>query len=70
MDGTTAYHLVTGEPDALNQLLHALPKVFGKIMDESKESGIDKTNLITNVYIDQSIKQSLPARSALIGDGR
>lgn len=70
IDGTTAYHLVTGEPDALNQLLHVLPRIFKKITGETVSADIDQTNLITNDCIDRSIEQSLPAQSALVEDSR
>lgn len=70
IDGTTAYHLVTGDPDALNQLLHALPPVFRKVLNEVGAHKTDQTNLITDVYIDQSIRKSLPTQSALVEDSR
>ncbi|MCG7259190.1 MULTISPECIES: Eco47II family restriction endonuclease [unclassified Corynebacterium] len=70
IDGTTAYHLVTGEPDALNQLLHALPAILKEIIQDPSDLDIDQTSLITDVYIDQSIQKSLPPQSALVEDSR
>ncbi|MGJ4116814.1 Eco47II family restriction endonuclease [Corynebacterium macclintockiae] len=70
VDGTTAYHLVTGVPNALSQLLHALPAVFKEIVEDADSSEFDQTNLITNVYIDHAIEQSLPPQSALVDNSR
>lgn len=66
IDGRSAYHLVTGDPNALDDLLHLLPSVFREVLTSTTD--IYSSDLATSLpltYIDAAIKNSLPNTSAL-----
>lgn len=68
VDGVTGYHLVTGVPDALHQLLRVFPFVMEAVMQELK--GFYTPNLARHIVgdgtlIEELIRNSLPAKSAL-----
>ena len=67
-DGTTAYHLVTGDPNALNDLIMLLPTVladaFGQL-DPSLESKFDFEKYTNLAFVKRVVNESLPEKSAL-----
>lgn len=64
-DGVTAYHLVTGDPNALYNLLQHLPYIFIKAFPEL-EFKVDKTSLEEiQDFVQRSFISALPENSAL-----
>ena len=68
VDGVTAYHMVTGEPDALRQLLRTLPYISANLV---KNNGGDSETVRTafaqqEQEIERMINRSLPSHSALV----
>lgn len=65
IDGTSAYHLVTGDPNALRDLLHQLPRILRGVLEKRSGAKLDVATTIPAVYIDSAIDGSLPGHSAL-----
>lgn len=68
IDGTSAYHLVTGDPNALSDLIKVLPSAFRRVLDKkftSKEqaaAGLEHTELPTSA-IEKALALSIPNHS-------
>lgn len=65
-DGVTAYHLVTGNPDALFELLAALPYIVGQVL--SRQLGDEASAEFAFLHRESVVKElmaaSLPPQSA------
>lgn len=65
IDGRSAYHLVTGDPNALPDLIHQLPRILNKVRAQVTGQSLDVNSTLPALYIDQAIGKSLPGESAL-----
>ena len=70
-DGVTAYHLVTGEPTALFELLHAMPHIACHVAEtvfgDATQARLSFQNA-EEIY-EGMIAESIPAESALLRQG-
>src|SRR5699024_1982453 len=66
IDGKTAYHLVTGHPDALEQVLSILPHAFNRVLTKKKIDHLDFSNDIDVRILNESMKLALPTSSAYV----
>ncbi|MFT4156947.1 MAG: Eco47II family restriction endonuclease [Microbacterium sp.] len=66
-DGVTAYHLVTGRPTALRELLDAMPYVMAQVVETLMGRGLDVTRNFehSGAVLADVIDRSIPSRSAL-----
>lgn len=64
VDGVTAYHMVTGEENAIFNLLHALPQYLFKAFPDIHNDE-DKKKIVENIenFLDSSIKRTLGSQS-------
>lgn len=65
-DGKTTYHLVTGYPTAIEDLLRVLPFAFTHVLGDKSIPHLDFSNKIDLVMLDKRLKLSLPKSSALM----
>src|SRR5699024_4693663 len=75
-DGATAYHLVTGDPNAFYDLFKILPDVFVEAFERirtkqrKKNPSYDFVNIKNNVsaeFIQRALEGTIPSSSALKG---
>ncbi|GJN41620.1 Eco47II family restriction endonuclease [Corynebacterium ammoniagenes] len=64
-DGKTTYHLVTGHPNALEELLRVLPHAFNEVLDAQNLPHLDFSSEIDIAMLDERLNLSLPQSSAL-----
>lgn len=66
VDGRTAYHLVTGDPQAFDQLMHILPTLLQKTVRKTLRSPeLDWNHCLSEIEIDRAINAAIPQVSAL-----
>lgn len=64
-DGKTTYHLVTGFPNAMEDLLRVLPFAFNHVLDKQQLPHLDFSDRVDIAMLDERLKLSLPDSSAL-----
>lgn len=68
IDGVTAYHMVTGDPNALHDLFYVLPEILAEAftnIDESLAERFDLDRVTNRSLVEEAILQALPGHSAL-----
>ncbi|MBC2682577.1 Eco47II family restriction endonuclease [Corynebacterium anserum] len=66
IDGRTAYHLITGDPNAIDDLLHTLPFIFKKVLSEETSLASEEiSEKIPEDYLNKALLAALPKTSAL-----
>lgn len=64
-DGKTVYHMVTGYPTGLEDLLRALPYAFNHVLGQQNIPHLDFSNELDIAMLGERMELSLPAFSAL-----
>lgn len=64
-DGKTIYHMVTGQPTALEDLFKILPQAFNDVLDRKNLPHLDFSDAVDIAILDERLTLSLPASSAL-----
>lgn len=67
-DGKTTYHLVTGFPTALEDLLKVLPQAFNYVLGKQNLPHLDFSDSVDVAILDERLTLSLPASSALASE--
>lgn len=65
IDGRTAYHLVTGDPNALEDVLRIMPFAFSEVLASKNLEHYAFSNTTDFRILDERIKVALPLHSAL-----
>lgn len=64
-DGKTTYHLVTGQPTALEDLLKVLPHAFNHVLGKQNLPHLDFSNSVDVAILNERLTLALPTSSAL-----
>lgn len=64
VDGKTAYHLVTGRPNALDEVMSVFPHAFREVLTKKKLEHLDFSNEMDVRRLNDAMKFALPASSA------
>lgn len=67
-DGVTAYHIVTGEENALYQLFRVLPQMFAEVFEELT-GGLAPLPVLDAAHVDAFVAATMPATSAHAATG-
>lgn len=65
-DGKTIYHMVTGDPEALPNLLRVLPFAFNHVLGKKNINHLDFSDKVDIALLDERLNLSLPQHSALV----
>lgn len=66
IDGRSAYHLVTGDPNAIDDLFELLPTVFDEVARKIDPERTGLTTDFTESIVEQTVAKALPTKSALL----
>lgn len=66
IDGRSAYHLVSGDPNAIDDLFELLPTVFDEVAKKIDPNRAGLTTALTESIVEQTLAKALPKKSALL----
>ncbi|OHQ64273.1 hypothetical protein HMPREF2657_04085 [Corynebacterium sp. HMSC072B08] len=66
IDGRSAYHLVSGDPNAIDDLFELLPTVFDEVARKIDPDRAGLTTALTEGIVEQALAKALPKESALL----